>query len=506
MLYIHYNQTKPNQTAFEYAIQGNNNVDVVCFDIKEIELGFEPTHIYVKVQSKDKKYIDKIELTESNGVLNWHLLAKTTRHKVVSVQLSFETDTQYFQTEMVELTLKPYINAEEEIENDYPLVLQDLQRQIDEMSGGGGASSVEIEKIWLTYDDKKSIRTDVLGAYEQIDGGSRCFVNDSTRIWVNFETTPIGAKIENEIKNGRFVIRLDYPTKSRNIKLIYDNGGGILAHQPQNDYGVGARSYCYNFKKNIDTRNPKKNEILKRSLIFVNESDIKLNRYGEKYIHKKISLFQYITNICETNAIILYPITNEKIQEGQELFGFFNDYVDDTFQIGIPTLNQHGFDTPQPSFNGSFVYKCYSRRVGFVPNFDNNAYKVNGKKLNPAFTCYTPFYTKNSTSPVNLVSPYWNNHHNHIVYNRKQGSSVFYTMFSDLNGKEMLQNNSKRNYMVAKPRCAILNEDWENADYSFLKTFPQATQDIKLVCKAIRYIDDFGVDLMPIFRIKIGAK
>ena len=60
MLYIHYNQTKPNQTAFEYAIQGNNNVDVVCFDIKEIELGFEPTHIYVKVQSKDKKYIDKI--------------------------------------------------------------------------------------------------------------------------------------------------------------------------------------------------------------------------------------------------------------------------------------------------------------------------------------------------------------------------------------------------------------------------------------------------------------
>lgn len=513
MLYIHYNQTKPNETEFEYAIQGDNNVDVVDFDISDIQLDFEPAHTYVKVQSKDKKYIDKIELSANNSHLLWNLKAKTTRHKIVNVQLSFETEQKCFQTEMVELTLKPYINADQTIGNDYPTVLQDLQAQIDELKehqGGGGSSEVEIKRIYLTYDDKASIRSDILGTHRIDDiGEPQNFVNDSTRIWYNFETTPINDKMEEEIKNGRFVIRLDYPIHNKTRLLQHCNivevGIPNIYSQPTRKYGSGTRGFSYSFKS---IGNQKKKEILLNSLIFINENDIKVNRYGEKYIHKKVSMFDYINNMCKLQEnygtgekVNLQPITNEFVRgEGAS---FFEAYLYNVFSCGIPALTQHGakFGVDATLLAGITNKKYYQtfRSVPFMVENVNN----NSTKLNPAFSCYTILKTDLINYAIELSSPYFFGNKNFIDLTDFENQLVI----KKPNDNAYLgKAGTRRTYMSARPRCAILNDDYENANISFLRTYPQADQQIRLYCKCIKDIDDYGVNLVPIFRTLITQK
>ena len=127
MLSIIYNGIKPNEYKFEYSVIGNNNVDYIDFSFSnEIPSG----DCYALIESKDKSYVDKIALDYNNGHYVLPLLAKTTAHKVIKVQLSIETNEIKWQTEIVEIMLKNSIKADEEIENDYPSVLEQLQASV----------------------------------------------------------------------------------------------------------------------------------------------------------------------------------------------------------------------------------------------------------------------------------------------------------------------------------------------------------------------------------------
>lgn len=500
MLYIHFNNKVPNEKKFEYAVQGNNKVDVITFDISNIaELDFEPAHTYVKVQTKDQKYVDKIELTNNGGgILTWNLLAKTTRHRLIECQLSFETIDKCYQTEMFELTLKANIDADGEIENDYPTILQDLQKQIDEL-GGGGASSVEIKRVYLTYDDRKSIRSDFLG----YDEGTP-FINDSTRIWYNFETTPISSKMEQEIKNGRFVIRLDYPLKNRSkISLSSESRYPHIFRTPTKKQGVGTRGYLYSFDEEYYGKGLKYRNILLRSLIFVNESDIKVNSYGEKYIHKKVSLFDYINRTCEFNNLALSPITNEWLENDPQGTGFFNSYLDGRYVLGIPHTFSTGNNVEENGglYAGTKRMKMY-QGIDEFPNA-NELGRTNSAKLNPAFTCYTPLKLGGTFNAIVLKSPYY------ICSRSKEYKFYNYNVDFVIMGKEdepAGKRITKKAYMSARPRCAILNDDYENSKKAFIKTYPQSDQQIRLFCKVVRDIFEYGVEYMPIFRTLITQK
>jgi hypothetical protein len=64
---------------------------------------------------------------------------------------------------------------------------------------------------------------------------------------------------------------------------------------------------------------------------------------------------------------------------------------------------------------------------------------------------------------------------------------------------------TKKAYMSARPRCAILNDDYETSK-AFIKNYPQSKQQIKLMCKIIANISVDELDIMPIFRMIITPK
>jgi hypothetical protein len=515
MLYIHYNQTKPNETEFEYAIQGDNNVDVVDFDISDIQLDFEPAHIYAKVQSKDKKYTDKIELTANNSHLLWNLQAKTTRHKIVNVQLSFETEEQCFQTEMVELTLKPHIDADGTIENDYPTVLQDLQDQIDELKGqgGGGASSVEIEKVWLSYSFSEEnhelvVANTIFGNNDQYNRGDKIFVN--------FKTTPINAQMEQEIKNGRFVIRLDYPIGRKRSRVHRNSRGNEnyirfefdehLKGFPTTESGMGIRSYTHNFFQKYDGEYSeiKSAPYLKKALIFVNESDIKTNDYGEKYIHKVLTFKEYMEKIFtffddndEYNLEI--PTQEDIIDLGESVVGDLG-YRGST---GTPTITTaiDNFTTTRPA------KQIHATDASILMIDQSGTNSVGSRKLNPNFTIFAPLVIKEHLNEFKMVSPYFVSRYNKRYYRFMEIESKCFALYAVNDTTTRPCGRKKyRAYTNAQPRCCIIDENYETkTDGSiWLKKYPACSQRITANCRWA-WSDTRGY-IYPIFRIIISKK
>ena len=517
MLVINYNGNKPTTDYFKYSVQGNNNADTIRFlvSLNQEGLVFDNTyHIYAKVQCDDDSFYDKVELSEvefddSENLLvaNFHLESKHTSHKQIEVSLCCENIDQeiVWQTQIVKVGIANGIPAEEEIAKDYPTVLAQLQQQIDELKqggGSGGSTEVEIKRVWLSYDDKCSIRSDFLGGINNTN-----FINDSTRIWYNFETTPISSKMEEEIKNGRFVIRLDYPLKYRS-KIFCSASGEepCILSTPTKKQGVGTRGYLHSFNEDYYRgKGIKFRDILLRSLIFINESDIKVNDYGEKYIHKKIILFDYINRTCEfENEGILSPITNEWINNDPQGIGFFEKYLDNVYFLGIPHTFSAGksFETDQNLFAGTKKMKMYVGLETFPA--DKKFGRTNSSKLNPAFSCYTLLKCERDTTPELLLSsPYYVRSGRKSFLFQNTGNGYFLIKEGEEpRGKKI----TRKAYMSARPRCAILNDDYENSRKAFVRTYPQSEQQIRLFCKIVRDIDDFGVQYMPIFRTLITQK
>lgn len=377
-----------------------------------------------------------------------------------------------------------------------PAYTEYKKREIGKGGGGGSAvSNVEIKRVYLTYTDRKSIRSDYLG---RKDNNNKPFINDSTRIFYNFETTPISSQIENEIANNRFVIRLDYPTSSNRMKINLSTN--ILKHQPLNRVNIGARSFAYAFKK-VGSH---KRTMLIDSLIFITPNDIKTNRYGEKYIHKRISLFDYISKVCYCNQGTLFPITNEFLL-GQSVDEFFDVYLRNKFSIGIPHIQETGNELEnQPHlFNGTARKKLYVNHNGWLGQ-TNGQTRFNSIKLNPAFTCYTPLKLNvSSYNDLELVSPYYIGKKTQKFELNDIGD---YFITAKKNAVFMGRAKTRLCYMSARPRCAILSDNYETNDHSFLKTMPQSDQQIRLYCKVMYDISGWGIDLMPVFRTFITQK
>ena len=183
MLSITFNGTKPSQRNYEHSIVGNSNVDVIKFVLQssicsEYSLeDLEGFNAFIKVQSAGKEYIDKISAESSydsdKGTLTieFQLQAKTTQFRNIALQLQFEESNGIVvaQSEIVALTLKGNINADEEIPDKYPSVLTQIETELGdhevriealEESGGGtsiGSVVVDFDKddLYVGIKDKQ---------------------------------------------------------------------------------------------------------------------------------------------------------------------------------------------------------------------------------------------------------------------------------------------------------------------------------------------------------------
>jgi len=361
--------------------------------------------------------------------------------------------------------------------------------------------NVIIEKVWLTYDDEMSIRHTYLGLNDD-----KNFVNDPTRIWLHFKTNAISPRIEEEIEKGRFAIRFDYPISTKCGSQITEHDPFITMAKNQKAYGGGIRSFARSFKirqsEGDGYLKQEKATFLLNTLVFVNDDDIKTNRYGEKYIDKKISLWEFTTKLCYfTNGLQMQPITNESINSETQDNYIFSSMLDGAYCCGIPRLHQVAdFEFVGNAKNKIFFYGSY---------FTNYKNTTNSRKLNPAFTCYyvAKMSWYDASQDLDLKSWY--------LTNNQCKRSLRFHCIGDLNNFCLCKSNvddylgkkgSKWAYMSAQPRCVILNDNYETAEYAFLKKFPQADQKIRLMCK---YILNAVVDyncVLPIFRTIITQK
>ena len=144
-LVITFTGKKPSAKCFDFSVVGNAKVDVISFkltsaldNVYTLEQ-LASLNAFVKVESAGKDYIDKISATSSyvSGQnpyvqIDFLLKKKTTQFRNVALQLQFEDNGGVVsQTEIVGLSLKGNINADEEIPDLYPSVLEEMQGELD---------------------------------------------------------------------------------------------------------------------------------------------------------------------------------------------------------------------------------------------------------------------------------------------------------------------------------------------------------------------------------------
>lgn len=519
MLIINYNGNKPISNSYNYSVNGNNNADVIKFVLNgyQGDLWLGDYSIYANIQDELGDFIDKVELDletlqiDNDGILSIELklMKKHTENKSILLSLSFEDESVVWKTQTVKININCGVSADEEIENNYPTILQQLEERIRELEQGGGSSGVSdvaIERVWLTYTKKKEyMKLNYLAGYN--NDGDYIF-NNPADIFLNIKTTVIDSKIEEQIKNNRFVIRLDYPQKHKGI-LKWDDDVGQFnyfsnkEHRSPNNFRAGYRSFANSlyFINQLTREYEKiaKADLLLKSLIFVKESDIKTNNIGEKYIQIQMTFADYIKKLYT-------PTTDYQwLDDIDTILSDWEEYIAERYIAGLPSTSI-GLGTRETykHFNaGSNVFKSTtSRQTSVVREF------VIGGKFIPCYNAFAPMIIQNKPDE------FWDGTIYEIfdcpfTINRKirqyyLGKSISTDHFQVVrkNGKEM--EKSIGCMTAVKPRCCVLTEDYlTNTTNMWAKKYSQSTQNIRTFCKSGIYRSDFAV---MAFRIAITRK
>ena len=126
-----------------FSVIDNDNVDEVLIysSFTQYASGYS---VYLKVESDDKTYCDKIAISSENIsveddalVIDWTMQGLETHYKQIAIQLQFERNdnsgTVIAQSRKVSITLADTIEVGEHIERVYPHVLSDLERKLKEL-------------------------------------------------------------------------------------------------------------------------------------------------------------------------------------------------------------------------------------------------------------------------------------------------------------------------------------------------------------------------------------
>lgn len=128
------------QKVFNFGIQGDNATIVIDFVLtaQQENIDLRTCKAFVKSATTSYSFADKepVEIEEMEDgkkiKLCWTILRKHSNHRCINVQLVFEgknLDTVW-QTDYVVFQFNKYIQADEEIANDNPTIIQDFERRI----------------------------------------------------------------------------------------------------------------------------------------------------------------------------------------------------------------------------------------------------------------------------------------------------------------------------------------------------------------------------------------
>lgn len=140
MLVINYNGNKPTTDYFKFSVQGNNNADVVrfCLEKKQGKIDLSGYKVYVQAYCEEDDFIDKVEITDNVNIVDnqlsadWTLLKKHTVNRQLQVSLSFEDldNEVVWQTRIVKITIANGIDADKEMINKYPTIIEKMLKQL----------------------------------------------------------------------------------------------------------------------------------------------------------------------------------------------------------------------------------------------------------------------------------------------------------------------------------------------------------------------------------------
>lgn len=159
---IFFNGPVPSQKVADLSVIGNNNANIVRFKVhsiqEDITIDLTKMHANLHVKAPGYDFIDKVSIgsnltqVEENGFIyiTWIMRRKHTQFKNLNVSLSF-TDTQddiVWHSTTLEVVNLDAIDCDKEIEDLEPTVLQDLQKQIDDIN-----DEMDDKQDKLTFDE-----------------------------------------------------------------------------------------------------------------------------------------------------------------------------------------------------------------------------------------------------------------------------------------------------------------------------------------------------------------
>ena len=164
MLVINYNGNKPTTDYFKFSVQGNNNADVVrfCLSKQQNKNDLSSCKVYAQAYCEEDGFIDKVEITDNMSIVgnqlsvDWTLLKKHTVNRQLQVSLSFEDTVNeiVWQTQIVKINIANGINADEEMINSYPSVIQQMRDDIDNDKVRIGTLEEDVNDLQTTKKDK----------------------------------------------------------------------------------------------------------------------------------------------------------------------------------------------------------------------------------------------------------------------------------------------------------------------------------------------------------------
>lgn len=129
-----------NKNVSEYHLSVINNSKVDKVQIFSQFVNYADYSIYLKVESDNGEYIDKIAIEQSDVaivkdalVVKWTLEEVSTRFKKVNIQLQFEKDDEVAQSRIVGVVLNDTIDVSKGLKRLYPHVLRELETKIAEL-------------------------------------------------------------------------------------------------------------------------------------------------------------------------------------------------------------------------------------------------------------------------------------------------------------------------------------------------------------------------------------
>lgn len=531
MLVINYNGNKPITDYYKFSVQGNNLADKIRFLISLNQSGLvfdENYHYYAKVQCVDDDFYDKVELSEivfddvkNLLLLDFVLESKHTCHKSIEISVSCENlnDEIVWQTQIVKVAIPNGVYADEEVAGQFPTILQDLQRQIDELKqqggGGGGASDVQIEKVWLSYTPNKDYIA--LNYAFLPNDDNEIIYNDPRDIFVNIKTSPINDTMEQAIKDDKFVIRFDYPIKQkRNLKwdgedeqfrLIRPKDKmKHLTHISGNGYRSFTNSLWYWDKHDNQFKRKVLADFLINSLYFVEESDIKVNDNNEKYLFIKISLSDLVAKLYRFESG--YEIDFDLFSAESNYSDFSREYIG-----GLPNTEIGSqLDNKMQHFSSVFPIG----KMGF-----NRSQQVNAPRKTPHNIKHDPLFNSYGVFPITSSVDELLDGETYTIVDSKfkyggqrtfkhcayQSSATGLGYFKIVSSRNNPVIACKKSSIVAvKPRCCILKDDYAtNTDNMWKKKYSQCDQNIRVVNRSGIFQIGSSYCFMP-FRINITRK